>query len=137
MGFVINLLKKTPKKFVIFGSINTIFGYAIGIVNYYLFFKYIGIIGIGILNNIINITFAFLIFKNFVFKTKNTNWFYEYVRSYVVYGIQGSAGIVVLWFCISILNLNIYISQAVSMLTTIFLSYKGHKNFTFKVDKVN
>ena len=51
--------------------------------------------------------------------------------------IQGSAGIVVLWFCISILNLNIYISQAVSMLTTIFLSYKGHKNFTFKVEKVN
>ena len=134
---MINFIKRVPKKFLIIGFINTVFGYAIGIVNYYLCFKYIGIIGIGILNNIINITFAFLMFKKFVFQTKNTNWFYEYVRSYVVYGVQGFAGIAVLWFCLSILNLNIYISQAVSMLTTIFLSYKGHKNFTFKVEKVN
>ena len=72
-------------------------------------------------------------FKKFVFKTINTNWFFEYLRSYVVYGVKGIVGIFVLWLFISILSINIYISQATSMLVTIFLSYTGHKKFTFKV----
>ena len=137
MNLIIKLFKKLPKKFIFVGFLNTIFAYITGILNYFLFVNYIGIIGIGILNNILNITFAFVMFKIYVFKTKNTNWFYEYLRSYIIYGINGLVGIIVLWLCISIFDLNIYISQAVSMLITIFLSYKGHKNFTFKVEKVN
>ena len=133
MDFLYSIYNKLPKKFLIVGFLNTVFGYSIGLVNYFLFFELIGIIGVGILNNIINITFAFIMFKRFVFKTMNTNWFFEYLRSYVVYGVKAIVGIFVLWLFVSILNINIYISQAVAMLVTIFLSYKGHKNFTFKV----
>tara|TARA_B100001057_G_scaffold383028_1_gene389155 strand:- start:266 stop:670 length:405 start_codon:yes stop_codon:yes gene_type:complete len=133
MDFLYSIYNKLPKKFLIVGFLNTIFGYSIGLVNYFLFFELIGIIGVGILNNIINITFAFTMFKRFVFKTINTNWFFEYLRSYVVYGVKAVVGIFVLWLFVSILNINIYISQAVAMLVTIFLSYTGHKNFTFKV----
>ena len=133
MDFLYSIYNKLPKKFLIVGFLNTIFGYSIGLVNYFLFFELIGIIGVGILNNIINITFAFIMFKRFVFKTINTNWFFEYLRSYVVYGVKAVVGIFVLWLFVSILNINIYISQAVAMLVTIFLSYKGHKNFTFKI----
>ena len=133
MKFLIDLLNKIPKRFVIVGFINTVFGYLSGLLNYFIFFETIGIIGVGIINNVVNITFAFVMFKKFVFKTINTNWFFEYLRSYVVYGVKGIAGIFVLWLCISILSINIYISQATSMLVTIFLSYTGHKKFTFKV----
>ena len=133
MDFLYSIYNKLPKKFLIVGFLNTIFGYSIGLVNYFLFFELIGIIGVGILNNIINITFAFIMFKRFVFKTINTNWFFEYLRSYVVYGVKAVVGIFVLWLFVSILNINIYISQAVAMLVTIFLSYTGHKNFTFKI----
>tara|TARA_S200000501_G_C20763406_1_gene717158 strand:+ start:579 stop:983 length:405 start_codon:yes stop_codon:yes gene_type:complete len=133
MDFLYSIYNKLPKKFLIVGFLNTIFGYSVGLVNYFLFFELIGIIGVGILNNIINITFAFIMFKRFVFKTINTNWFFEYLRSYVVYGVKAVVGIFVLWLFVSILNINIYISQAVAMLVTIFLSYTGHKNFTFKV----
>ena len=133
MDFLYSIYTKLPKKFLIVGFLNTVFGYSIGLVNYFLFFELIGIIGVGILNNIINITFAFIMFKRFVFKTINTNWFFEYLRSYVVYGVKAVVGIFVLWLFVSILNINIYISQAVAMLVTIFLSYTGHKNFTFKV----
>ncbi len=133
MDFLYSIYNKLPKKFLIVGFLNTVFGYSIGLVNYFLFFELIGIIGVGILNNIINITFAFIMFKRFVFKTINTNWFFEYLRSYVVYGVKAIVGIFVLWLFVSILNINIYISQAVAMLVTIFLSYTGHKNFTFKV----
>lgn len=135
MDFLYSIYNKLPKKFLIVGFLNTIFGYSVGLVNYFLFFELIGIIGVGILNNIINITFAFIMFKRFVFKTINTNWFFEYLRSYVVYGVKAVVGIFVLWLFVSILNINIYISQAVAMLVTIFLSYTGHKNFTFKIKK--
>ena len=133
MKFLTDLLKKIPKKFVIVGFINTLFSYLSGLLNYFIFFGIVGIVGVGIINNIINITFAFVMFKKFVFKTVNTNWFFEYLRSYVVYGVKGIVGIFVLWLCISIFNINIYISQAISMLVTIFLSYTGHKKFTFRV----
>ena len=133
MDFLYSIYDRIPKKFLIVGSLNTVFGYSTGLINYFLFFELIGIIGVGILNNIINITFAFIMFKKFVFKTINTNWFFEYLRSYVVYGVKAVVGIFVLWLFFSILNVNIYISQAVAMVVTIFLSYTGHKNFTFKI----
>jgi len=132
MNLFIKLLRKIPKKFMIVGIINTIFGYLIGLLNYFIFYSKVGIIGVGILNNIIAITFSFTLLKVFVFKKTNTNWFLEYTRSYAVYGIQGLASILTLWVCVSFFNINIYFSQAISMLTTVFLSYVGHKKFTFK-----
>ena len=133
MNFFIKLLNEIPKKFMIVGIINTIFSYLIGLLNYFLFYSKIGIIGVGFLNNIIAITFSFTLLKFFVFKTTNINWFLKYIRSYVVYGIQGLAGMLTLWVCVSFFYINIFFSQAISILTTVLLSYFGHKKFTFKV----
>ena len=130
------MFNKIPKKFIIVGIINTFFGYIIGIVNFFLFFNIFGIIFVGILNNVISITFSFFMFKKFVFKTVNTNWIFEYLRSFIVYGVKALFGILTLWLCIKIIGLNIYISQFFSMIITILLTYKGHKDFTFKVKKV-
>ena len=136
MMLFFNIFNKIPKKFIIVGIINTFFGYIIGIVNFFLFFNIFGIIFVGILNNVISITFSFFMFKKFVFKTVNTNWIFEYLRSYIVYGVKAFFGILTLWLCVKIIGLNIYISQFFSMIITILLTYKGHKDFTFKVKKV-
>ncbi len=128
-----SIYSKMPKKFFVVGVINAIFGYFVGILNYFLFFELIGIIGVGIINNILAITLAFILFKKFVFKTINTNWILEYIRSYLVYGIQAIMGIFILWLCITVLKLNIYFSQALSMITAVFISYTSHKKFTFKI----
>ena len=133
MNILTNLLNKIPKKFLIVGIINTIFGYLSGLFNYFIFFETIGIVGVGIINNVINITFAFTMFKKYVFKTVNTNWFFEYLRSYVVYGIGALIGIFVLWITISLLNIDIYFAQAISMLATVLISFFGHKRFTFQI----
>jgi len=128
-----SIYNKMPKKFFLVGVINTIFGYSVGITNYFLFFESIGIIGVGIINNIMAITFAFILFKKFVFMTTNTNWILEYIRSYLVYGIQAIVGIFILWLCITVLKLNIYFSQALSIISVVFISYSGHKKFTFRI----
>ena len=72
-------------------------------------------------------------FKSYVFQTKKTNWIFEYLRSYVVYGIGALIGIFVLWITISLLNIDIYFAQAISMLATVLISFFGHKRFTFQI----
>ncbi len=127
-----DFLKTTPFRFLVVGFINTLFAYFFGIVNFNLFYDLFGIIFIGITNNIVGITFSFVLFKLFVFKTKKTNWFHEYLRSYVVYGIKGIVGIFVLWLTIEVFEWSIYVSHALSMISTILITYKGHKSYTFK-----
>ena len=127
------LIKPIHKRFLIFGIINTLFGYFIGIVLYYLLFRTLGIIAVGIMANVISISFSFVMFKIFVFKTKNTNWIKEYLRGYIVYGIKAIVSILMLWACIEILKLNIFISQAIAILITTIITYTGHKKYTFKV----
>jgi len=137
INFIKNTLlifkKSLIKTFIVFGIINTIFGYFIGIINYHIFYIYVGAIGLGIINNIVTITFSFTTLKLFVFKTKNTNWIAEYFRSFIVYFFKGVIGIIILWVCLELIKLNIYFSQAISMISTAIFTYKGHKDFTFKV----
>ena len=128
-----NFIKKIPKKFILVGIINTFFGYFISVINLHYFINKFSLILVGILNNFLAITFAFFLLKFFVFPTKNTNWFYEYLRSFIVYGFKAIVGIVILWISINLLNLNIFLSQGFAMFFTAFLTYTGHKKFTFKV----
>ena len=132
---MIKYIKSLPFKFLVVGSINTVFAYGFGILSYFLFYKNFGIIFVGILNNIVGISFSFILFKLFVFMTRNTNWFHEYLRSYVVYGIKGIFGIFILWLTIEVLKWNIYISHGLSMLSTILITYKGHKSYTFRYNQ--
>ena len=81
-----NTFKKIPKKFILVGIVNTFFGYFISIINLHYFINKFSLITIGVLNNFLAITFAFILLKFFVFPTKNTNWLYEYLRSFIVYG---------------------------------------------------
>ena len=125
--------QKIPKKFLIVGIINTVFGYFFGIISYSLFYSKFGIFFVAIINNVVLISFAFIGFKFFVFNTKKNNWVLEYLKSYLVYGVKFICDFVLLYFCIEIINFSIYLSQGLVMLATIFLTYKGHKSFTFKI----
>ena len=58
---LVERLKKVGfKKYFITGVINSIFGYLIGILSYKLFYKFFGIIFVGVLSNIITIIFSYL-----------------------------------------------------------------------------
>tara|TARA_Y100000590_G_C15042059_1_gene759243 strand:- start:163 stop:576 length:414 start_codon:yes stop_codon:yes gene_type:complete len=132
---ILNIFKKDIQlkfRFLIIGGINTVFGFFLGVINYKYFYNFLGAVLLGILNSIIAITFSFFMFKFFVFKTRVQLWFNEYLKSYVVYAFKIIVGIFVLWISLEIFNLNIYFSQANSMLATIFVTYNGHKNYTFK-----
>ena len=120
------------KRYLIIGLINTIFGYFIGILNYILFYKLIGIFFLSLLNNIVSITFSFLTYKYFVFKTKNKFFLSEYLKSYIVYGILFIVGTIFLWLTLEVLKLNIFIAQFITITLTVIFSYIGNNYFTFK-----
>ena len=120
------------KRYLIIGLINTIFGYFIGILNYILFYKLIGIFFLSLLNNIVSITFSFLTYKYFVFKTKNEFFLSEYLKSYIVYGISFIVGTFFLWLTLETLKLDIFIAQFITISLTVIFSYIGNNYFTFK-----
>ena len=120
------------KRYLIIGLINTIFGYFIGILNYILFYKLIGIFFLSLLNNIVSITFSFLTYKYFVFKTKNKFFLNEYLKSYIVYGISFIVGTFFLWLTLETFKLDIFIAQFITISLTVIFSYIGNNYFTFK-----
>ena len=129
---MIFIIDEKKKRYLIIGLINTIFGYFIGILNYILFYKIIGIFFLSVLNNIVSITFSFLTYKYFVFKTNNNYILKEYFKSYIIYGISFLFSTLILWYSLEIIFLNIYIAQFLAIIATVVFSYIGHNYFTFR-----
>jgi putative flippase GtrA len=123
---------KQKLSYLIVGFFNLCFGYGSGLLLYHFLYPRIGIIAIGAIGNILSITFSFLTYKIFVFKTKG-NWLIEYLRAYSVYGFIAIFGIFCLWFMVEIILLPFWLSQGFIIILGFLLTFFLHKNFTFKV----
>ena len=126
--------KDLKLRFLITGSVNTLISYLIGIFSYYLLFDKFGFHIMNIVNIFFGVTISFLNFKFFTFKTDLRFIFKEYFRSFFVYGLKILLGSFVLWLLLVQFKLNIFISQAVSIFSTVIITFFGHKNFTFNHD---
>jgi glycosyltransferase involved in cell wall biosynthesis len=120
-------------KFLLIGSINTLVNYFFSIATYYLFYKDFGFVLYNILNIFFGITFSFTMFKFFLFKTDNHLYLKEYIKSYVVYALKILIGFFLLFIFLELLKINIFVSQALTIILTTLFTYKGHKNYTFKI----
>jgi putative flippase GtrA len=118
-------------RYLLVGGINTIFGYVISNLVYYSFSKYLHILIIGIIANIICITFSFLTYKKLVFRTKE-NWLKEYFRCYLVYGLIAFIGIFAMWILVDGCSLPFWLSQGVITIFIVLFSYICHSRFSFK-----
>ena len=122
-------------KFLLIGITNTLVNYFFSIGTYYLFYKDFGFVLYNILNIIFGITFSFSMFKFFLFKTDNHLYLKEYAKSFVVYSLKILIGIFLLFIFLELLRINIFVSQALTIVLTTLFTYKGHKNYTFKTIK--
>ena len=123
-------------RYLIAGGANTIFGYLVGLLLYALFIDRFHIITIGVIANIISISFAFLSYKLFVFRT-NGNWLQEYIKCYLVYGATAITSILFIWYFVNFLGVQFWVAQIIITLGIIAISFFAHKGFTFKRDKIN
>lgn len=123
----------TPLRFLVAGGWNTAFGYASLAVLYYLFSDKIQYLFLIVISTILSITNAYVCHKFFVFKTKG-NYVREYLRYYIVYSIPFGLALVLFPFCIEILRMNFYVTQAILTFFTVLISYFGHKHVSFRLN---
>jgi putative flippase GtrA len=118
-------------KYFMVGVFNTAFGYLATILLYYSLEHNFHIVIILIIANVLSITVSFFTYKFFVFKSTNF-WFFEYLRSYAVYGTSIIIGLVGVWALVDVMGVPFWLAQTGLLIVSVSVSFFGHKNFTFK-----
>jgi putative flippase GtrA len=123
-------------RYLLVGGANTMVGYMIGIFIYKAMSNSFGIVSIGIISNVLSITFSFVAYKIFVFRTKGA-WFTEYLKAYLLYGGMALIGIFLLWLFVENMRISIWVAQALIIGLTFIISYVGHSRFTFHRNEIS
>ena len=126
------LKKKKLIKYLLIGFLNTIFAYISGVVFFNLFYKDIGALLLTLLTTIINIFFTFINYKFFYFKTHKKYFFKELIKINSSYIFIFLLSFTLLWFMTEKINLNIYFTQILIIVTNILLSFKLNFAYVFK-----
>ena len=133
-----NLLMKVFKflfhsekfRYLLVGTINTLFGYFFSIALLMTIKTALGTVLVAILSNLISITFSFAMYKIFVFNSQG-NWIKEYIKFFMIYLNISIVNVILLFILIDFLFWKIWISQLCVTFFAAFLSYISHKKFTF------
>lgn len=127
-------------RYLVVGAVNTLFGYGcFAVLNFVLTdnvpYAYM-VANAGA--NVISITFSFLGYKWFVFRTKG-NYLREYLRTYVVYGTSALIGFALLPVLVALVGMFLkdeklvpYVAQAFVIPLVVLTSFIGHKKFSFR-----
>jgi putative flippase GtrA len=122
--------QKQKIKYLLIGSINSIFAYFSTILTYNYFYQELGVIFIGIISSIINLTFSFLNYKINIFYVSK-KWFSELLK-YVISNLYLSIlSISLLYIFIERCNFSIYLSQFICISVVIVSGYILNTKFIF------
>ncbi|NQV75649.1 MAG: GtrA family protein [Bacteroidetes bacterium] len=127
----INYFKKKEIRFVIFGCLNTLFGYFSSLFFYYLLENFLGFFLTILIINVINLSFSFVILKTYVFKSRGS-WLHEYFRSYLAYANIFILNISLLYLFVEVFNIKFYISSMFTIILCAGVSYVINLKFTFR-----
>jgi putative flippase GtrA len=126
-----NQNQKQKIKYLLIGSINSIFAYFSTILIYNYFYQELGVIFIGIISSIINVTFSFLNYKINIFYVSK-KWFLELIK-YIISNLYLSIlSISLLYIFIEWCNFSIYLSQFICISVVIISGYIINTRFIFK-----
>ncbi len=117
-------------KYVVIGVWNTLVGYLTFIALYYLLLNRFNYLIILVFSNIISITNSYLCYKFFVFKTKG-NYFNEYMRFYLVYGVSFLANMILMPVFVEIAGIKPIPAQGIILFFSVMFGYLGHKHYSF------
>jgi len=145
MELTFNKSLEQKVRYLIAGAANTILGYGLfalfNLVFNQRFHLQYGYLLASILANILAITFAFLVYKWFVFKTVG-NYYAEWIRCMGVYGASMLVTLVGLRILVPILQSGLshrewapYIAGAFMAILTVIASFFGHKHISFRAPK--
>jgi putative flippase GtrA len=128
---IFKILEDEKIRYLLAGTSNTVCGYFLVVGAYIWLEKWMNIIYISILANILGITISFLTYKIFVFRTPG-NWLKEYLKIYLVYGLTAIIGTLLLWLFVASFGINIWLGQGMVLICAFSFSFFLNRYFTFK-----
>ncbi len=126
-------------RYLVVGLVNTAFGYGTYAGLTALFTPHIpyAYMLANVLYSVLSISFSFLTYKRFIFKTKG-NYLREWLRCFVVYSGTFSIGLAILPIMVFLVrHLTTadrsapYIAGAIQMVSVSCFGFFGHRNFSF------
>ena len=122
--------QSTPLRFLAVGAFNFAFGYGIFALFWFLFGgEWLDWV-IVIVTTVIGITESFLTHRFITYRATGC-WWREYLRFYVVYGLQTLVNLAVIRVCVTILGWNAYAVQLITLVALTIASYWAHKLYSF------
>ena len=127
-------------RYLVVGGFNTLFGYGLFALLNWAFMGHgsYSYMYAAVLANLLAITFAFLGYKWFVFRTRG-NYLIEWLRCLGVYGSSMLIGLVGLPILVPVLRPLLprpqqasYVAAAIMTVVTALFSFVGHKNISFR-----
>ena len=120
-------------RYLLTGGVNTAFSYAVYVAFTWFLSGYVrgAYMIAAVFGNVLTISFSYLNYKFFVFKTRG-NYLREYLRAYLVYGGVALLGLALLPFLVEIVGINPYLAPLVIIPVTVLCSFLGHKHFSFR-----
>ncbi|MDR2008019.1 MAG: GtrA family protein [Alphaproteobacteria bacterium] len=118
-------------RFILVGGYNTVFGYAVFALFYYLWGDYLHYAMVLLLSYIIGILNNFVLFKIFVFRTAG-NWLKEAINTYISYAFLYPINYLLLFITINFYGLSAYVGQAIAAIIMPIITYFVLKLFAFK-----
>jgi putative flippase GtrA len=116
--------------YLVCGVINTLFGYFGSIGLYYILEKLLITFWIIVIIKVMTITFSYLTYKVFVFKTKG-NWIREYLRCYVSYGAVSLITMAILLVLVDYFKTPFWLAQLITICIAAAFSFIAHSYYTF------
>jgi putative flippase GtrA len=120
-------------RYLITGGYNTAFSFALFVFLNILLEGKLHYIVILIINHFISVINSFLSMKIFVFKTRG-NYFAEYLKCNITYLVSLGINMSMLYLLVSILSLNLYISQLACIVLVVVITYFMHQKFSFSAN---
>lgn len=119
-------------RFLLIGSINTAIGYSVFVTLELLVFGSVthGYLLSLLLSYVVGIAVAYILYRRFVFVDVGP-WTGSLLRFIAVYAISITINALLLVGLVSWANLQPIVAQAVALVTTVVLSYVGHRWFSF------
>jgi putative flippase GtrA len=133
MDRVPGLLKRHEQqvRYLLVGGWNTLFGYGVYALLYWLLRRHMSYVLILVPANVIAITQNYFGYKFVVFRTHG-NYLREYFKTYLVYGAAFVVNLGLLPLLHEVAGLPVLVAQAVAMAVTVVLSYFFYKYFAFR-----
>ena len=118
-------------RYLLVGAWNTAFGWILFVVLQLTAGPTIGYMAVLVISQFLGIINAYLCYRWLVFRVQG-NWWLDFFRFSTVYWIVFGINLAALPLMVSVLGMNVIVSQTIFLVITIIASYVAHNRFSFR-----